>query len=67
MTATELRSANKNYLASGDAGDDVAIDGVAFLGPVDGDPERLPRFSSITLLSVMARSAQAWNSMGHLT
>src|ERR1700676_2827913 len=37
-----IRIVMRHAITSGDAGDHVAIDGVALLRPVDGDPERLP-------------------------
>ena len=43
-------------ITSGDAGDHVAVERVALVRPVDGDPERLPALFDVSrCLSVIAR------------
>src|SRR4051794_35229574 len=39
---TDILVVMRVAIAACDAGDDLAIERVAFLGPVDSDPERLP-------------------------
>ena len=54
MTRTSL-VVMRLAIAAGDAGDDVAVERVALVRPVDGDPERLPALvEDDAVLSVMA-------------